>query len=57
LFVSETLSTIHLDESKDALQTELEENATMTETVRIDDCFYEIGPAKLVPPDQDADLP
>jgi hypothetical protein len=56
-FVSETLSTIHLDKSKDTLETELEENVTMAERARIDDCFYEVEPAKVVPPDQDADLP
>ncbi len=56
-FVRETLSTIHLDKSKEALEIELEENVTMTETARVYDCFYEVGPAKLVPPDQDADLP
>ncbi len=55
-FVRETLSTIHLDKSKEALMTELEENVTMAETARVDDCFYEIGPAKLIPPDQDAEL-
>ena len=55
-FVRETLSTIHLEESKEALQTELEENVTMAETARIKDCFYEVEPAKLIPPDQDADL-
>ncbi len=51
-FVSETLSTIHLEESKEALKTELEENVTMAEEARINDCFYEVEPAKLIPPDQ-----
>ena len=55
-FVRETLSTIHLEESKETLETELEENVTMAETARIKDCFYEVEPAKLIPPDQDADL-
>src|SRR5260370_29151058 len=50
-FVRETLSTIHLENSKEALEIELEENVTMTETARVDDCFYEIGAAKLIPPE------
>ena len=50
-FVRETLSTIHLEKSKEALETELEENVPMTETARVDDCFYEIEAAKVIPPD------
>jgi len=49
-FVRETLSTIHLGNSKEALEIELEENVPMTEAARVDDCFYEIEAAKVLPP-------
>jgi len=50
-FVRETLSTIHLGNSKEALELELEENVPMTEAALVDDCFYEIEAAKGIIPD------
>lgn len=50
-FVRETLSTIHLEASREALEIELEEHVRMAETARVTDCFYEIEAAKVIPPD------